>query len=277
VLSVSAEVRSSPAQDPAYRPTHRCLTGSTASSSADICATGASSASRRRPDQSRMPDHEVDYARASPRIPAAHIRNRAEPRGDCHGPSDVLAGRPRPPTRAYTAAKDRSPVQSPPAYGPSHVCLRGSGGSAADLLQHHGLNRIACAATGRLSRMSTSTRPWPPCSVRRRSAAANDANQRVMWSQARRHTRGYSKRRRKFEMYFDQQSSRRCHTSVSGACRDGRCHLWSISPATAASSPLTSMRTAAQKTKPPNRLLVSPETPLAAHNKQTTSTAAALR
>jgi hypothetical protein len=99
---------------------------------------------------------------------------------------------------------------------------------------------------------------------------ADDLGQ-VVKSQVRRRTRRPGNRRRKFEMYFDRQSPRRCHTSVSGACRGVRCRLWSISPATATSSPPTRTRTAAQKIRPPNRLLVSPKTPLTANNKQASS------
>jgi hypothetical protein len=41
------------------------------------------------------------------------------------------------------------------------------------------------------------------CSVRRRSAAANNANQRAVKSQVTRNNRRYSNHCRKFELYFD--------------------------------------------------------------------------
>jgi hypothetical protein len=109
----------------------------------------------------------VASACASPRIPAAHMRNRAEPCGHRHDSRDALAGRCRPPVRAQMAAKGRSPVSSPPTYGSGYLGLRGSGIAVADRLQRDGLNRAESEVAAALFRL---------CSGRRRAAAANDAN-----------------------------------------------------------------------------------------------------
>jgi hypothetical protein len=58
----------------------------------------------------------------------------------------------------------------------------------------------------------------PTCSVRHRSAAANDANQRALKSQVTPHNRRYDDQRRKFEMYSDATVLHLWRTGLSSVC-----------------------------------------------------------